>query len=325
MNRALRRGAPVALAVASALLLAGCAGGGTPEASETPAPTDGPAPCFDSKSGPLSDAITVDGAFGEANPTATFDKPLTADELQTSVVIEGDGDEAKSGTDANIIITMFNGTSGDLLVSQPAMLAIGDTTTLDPFRSAIECQPFGTRTVTVAPAASLYGDAGNESIGVAPGDTVVIVADVVDEYTAPALPTPGEWTENVPDITFNGDAEPTVVIPDVPTSPDLLLKVIEAGDGDVVQNGDQVTVNYLGLNWTTKETFDSSYARGQAATFGTGGVIPGFGAALVGQKVGTKLAVTIPPALGYGEAPSDNGLGGQTLLFVVEIVDTARG
>jgi peptidylprolyl isomerase len=55
-------------------------------------------------------------------------------------------------------------------------------------------------------------------------------------------------------------------------------------------------------------------------------VIPGFGAALVGQKVGTKLIVTIPPALGYGEEASDqNPLAGQTLVFVVEIQDTQAG
>ncbi|QEO14860.1 peptidylprolyl isomerase [Agromyces intestinalis] len=325
MNRAQRIAAPVALAASAALLLAGCAG--SPESTPTPTPTaDGALACFEAVSGPDSDAITVDGAFGEANPTATFTTPLSATDLQTTVVTEGDGEVAASGTSADLVITMINATTGEQIVSQPATLAIGDGSVLDSFRSAIDCQPYGTRTVTVAPPASLYGETGNETLGVGADDTVVIVADVIGEYVEPEpepLPTPAEWTENVPEVTRNGDAAPTIVIPDVAPSPDLELKVLEPGDGAEVGNGDSVTVNYVGINWDTKEQFDSSFDRGEPATFATSGVIPGFGAALVGQKVGTKLIVTIPPELGYGTAESANGLGGHTLVFYVEIVDTA--
>lgn len=326
MNRALRRTAPIALAAASALVLAGCAGSGEAPAESDAAATA--APCFEANSGALSDAVKVEGDFG-ATPTATFTAPLEAEELQTSVLIEGDGDETASGDSANVMITMFSGQSGEQLVSQSAPLAIGDTSLLDAFRSAIDCQPYGTRTVTVAPAASLYGDTGNESLGVAAGDTVVIVADVVDEYVEPTpepLPTPAEWTQNVPEVAFNGDKTPTVTIPKTDPSTELELKVLEEGDGTEVAQGDQVTVQYAGLTWDDGAVFDDSYSRGQAATFGTGEVIPGFGAALVGQKVGTKLIVTIPPALGYGEQPSDaNELAGRTLVFVVEITDTTAG
>ena len=125
----------------------------------------------------------------------------------------------------------------------------------------------------------------------------------------------------MPEVQFNGDEAPTVTIPDAEPSTELLVKVLEEGDGAEVQAGDTVTLHYQGLNWATKEIFDQSYGK-DAARFGTGDVIPGFGGALVGQTVGTKLVVTIPPALGYGEEESANGLGGQTLVFVVEIQDT---
>lgn len=324
MNRALRRTAPIALALSSALLLAGCSGSGETPAETTDAAATA-APCFEAKSGSVSDAVEVAGDFG-ATPTATFSAPLEAKELETSVVIEGDGDEAKSGTSANVMVTMFSGTSGEQLVSQEVPLAIGDTTLLDAFRSAIDCQPYGTRTVTVAPASALYGDTGNEALGVAAGDTVVIVADVVEEYVEPTpepLPTPAEWTENVPEVTFNGDKTPTVVFPQTDASGDLQLKVLKQGDGETVEDGDQVTVQYAGFTWDDGQLFDDSYSRGEPATFSTSGVIQGFGAALVGQKVGTQLIVTIPPALGYGAEPSEsNELAGRTLVFVVEITDT---
>jgi peptidylprolyl isomerase len=316
MNRALRMAAPVALAAASALVLAGCAGGGTEPTPSASASADA-AECMDVASGGLSDSVTADGAFGEA-PNATFEVPVETDELQRSILIEGDGDATEPGDVVDVVITMYNATSGEQLVSQPASLGVGDSSLLVGFTAAVDCVPIGSRTVTVAPAEDVYGEQGNESIGVAPGEAVVIVADITG-LTEQA--TPSEWTENVPEVTFNGDEAPTVVIPDTEPSPELQLKVLEEGDGDTVAAGDQVSVKYQGLNWATKEIFDQSYP-GEATTFGTDQVIAGFGAALVGQKVGTKLIVTIPPEFGYGTDAGAHELGGQTLVFVVEITGT---
>ncbi|MRG59408.1 hypothetical protein GE115_05905 [Agromyces sp. CFH 90414] len=317
MNRAMRRAVPVALAVTSALLLAGCAGG-------DPSPTDDPSAspaadaCQEISSGDLSDGVEVEGEFGEAAPTATFTTPIETDELQRTLLIEGDGETTASGDVVDVVISMYSSSSGEQLVSQPAQLGVGDETLLVGFTAAIDCVPIGSRTVTVAPAADVYGEQGNETIGVAPGEAVVIVADVIGEVEPL---TPVEWTENVPEVTFNGDEPPTVVIPDAPASTELELKILEEGDGDTVGEGDTVSVKYQGLNWATKEIFDQSYP-GEPAEFPTTGVIQGFGAALVGQKVGTKLIVTIPPEYGYGVEESENGLGGQTLVFVVEIEGT---
>ncbi|GGI46048.1 peptidylprolyl isomerase [Agromyces flavus] len=325
MNRALRRGAPIALVSLTALLLAGCAGSGTSPES-TPEATDEAAACLEVEAGEQSDAVEVEGDFGAA-PTATFETPLEADELQRTIAIEGDGDDTVSGDEVSAVVTAFKGSDGTQVFSQPASLTVGDGSLYEGFLAGVDCVPIGSRVVTVAPASSVYGDQGNEGIGVAAGETLVIVTDVQDIVEAEDLPTPGEWTENVPEVEFNGEEPPTVTIPDAEPSDELLVKVLEEGDGAEVQAGDTVTLYYQGLNWATKEIFDQSYGKdsgyGQnAAQFGTADVIPGFGGALVGQKVGTKLIVTIPPALGYGEEESANGLGGQTLVFVVEIQDT---
>ncbi|MFE5670837.1 FKBP-type peptidyl-prolyl cis-trans isomerase [Agromyces sp. NPDC056523] len=319
MNRALRRGAPFALVSVTALLLAGCAGSGTSPDSTAEA-TDEAAACLEVEAGEQSDAVEVEGEFGAA-PTATFETPLEADELQRTIAIEGDGDETVSGDEVSAVVTAFKGSDGTQVFSQPASLTVGDGSLYEGFLAGVDCVPIGSRVVTVAPASAVYGDQGNEGIGVAAGETLVIVTDVQEVVEAEDLPTPGEWTENVPEVEFNGEEPPTVTIPDADPSDELLVKVIEEGDGAEVQAGDTVTLHYQGLNWATKEIFDQSYGK-EAARFGTGDVIPGFGGALVGQKVGTKLIVTIPPALGYGEEESANGLGGQTLVFVVEIQDT---
>ena len=312
MNRALRRGAPVALATAAALLLAGCAGGSTPDAAETSAAAD----CLDVSSGSLSDGVKVEGEFG-APPTATFTTPVEAEKLERSVVIEGKGDSTKAGDDVNAIVSAFSGTTGEQVFSQPATIKAGDESVFEAFLAGIDCVPTGSRTVTVAPASTLYGEEGNPTIGIAAGETVVIVVDVQEPLKA------AKWTENVPEVKFGAEGEaPTVTLPATPPPAEYQLKVLEEGDGDEVKSGDNVTLQYQGTSWDTGEIFDQSYG-GEPAQFATDQVIQGFGAALVGQKVGTKLIVTIPPQYAYGTTPSEqNPLAGQTLVFLVEIEAT---
>jgi FKBP-type peptidyl-prolyl cis-trans isomerase len=310
MNRALRRAAPVALATAAALLLAGCAG--SPEPTETPAAAD----CMDVKSGSLSDGVEVEGDFG-ASPTATFTTPLEAKKLERSVVTKGDGDSTKAGDNVNAIVSAFSGTTGEQLFSQPATITAGDESVFEAFLAGIDCVPTGSRTVTVAPASTLYGDQGNETIGVAPGETLVIVVDVQEPLK------PAKWTKDVPDVKWGADgAAPTVTLPDTAPPAEYQLKVLEEGDGAEVKSGDNVTLDYQGTSWDTKEVFDQSYG-GDPAQFTTDAVIQGFGAALVGQKVGTKLIVTIPPQYAYGTDTAGGELAGQTLVFLIEIHDTA--
>lgn len=317
MNRALRRGAPIALASVTALLLAGCAGD---PAEPEPTASEEAAACLEVDAGEQSDAVEVDGEFG-ATATASFETPLEAEELQRTLDIEGDGDVTAPGDEVSVVVTAFKGSTGDQVFSQPTSLTIGDGSLYEGFLAGVDCVPIGSRVVTVAPASFVYGEQGNESIGVEPGETLVIVTDVQDVVEAEDLPTPSEWTENVPEVEFDGDGVPTVTIPDTEPPADYQLKVLEEGDGDTVEAGQVVSLHYQGLNWATKEIFDQSFGNPDPARFGTGDVIPGFGGALVGQKVGSKLIVTIPPALGYGEEESANGLGGQTLVFVVDILE----
>ncbi|MFD4421329.1 FKBP-type peptidyl-prolyl cis-trans isomerase [Agromyces sp. NPDC058484] len=314
MNRALRRATPVALATAAALLLAGCAAGGGPEGGTSDAD------CLDVSSGPLSDGVKVEGEFG-ASPTATFSAPLEADELERTVVIEGDGDVTEDGDKVNVIVSAYSGATGKEAFSQPATIPVGEEEVFEAFRSGVECLPVGTRSVTVAPASALYDGAGNETVGIAPGESVVIVIDVVEVQETPK---PAEWTKDVPEVKFGADgAAPTVTLPATPPPAEFQLKVLEEGDGDEVQAGDNVTLHYQGTSWDTGEVFDQSYG-GEPAQFTTDAVIQGFGAALVGQKVGTKLIVTIPPQYAYGTEKSEqNPLAGQTLVFLIEIEDTA--
>lgn len=94
-----------------------------------------------------------------------------------------------------------------------------------------------------------------------------------------------------------------------------------AGDGSGPRPAltDEVTVHYVGT-FTDGETFDSSVARGEPATFPLGGVIEGWqeGVALMG--VGDKVELAIPYQLAYGAGGKGPIPGGATLLFTVELL-----
>ena len=315
MNRALRRGAPIALAAAAALVLAGCAGGGDePAATETPS-ADG---CLTIPTGAASDGVQVSGEVG-SEPTVEFDSPVEVEASQRTVAESGDGDTTASGDQVNAQISLYNGTSGDAIFTDVGVLTVGDAQLLPAFLAGIDCVPVGSRVVTVVPPAELYGESGNEQLGLSGEDSVVIVTDVLEIVQPPEA---GEWTENVPEVTDGADGIPSVKIPDAEANPELQIAVLEEGDGAEVQAGDDVTLDYQGTSWDTGEVFDQSYGKDQV-TFSTGGgLIPGFTAALVGQKVGTKLLVTIPPEFAYGEeGTSGHELEGQTLVFLIEIHD----
>lgn len=100
------------------------------------------------------------------------------------------------------------------------------------------------------------------------------------------------------------------------TASGLQYQVVTEGTGRTPAIGDTVTVHYKGTLVDGTE-FDSSYKRGQPASFPVAGVIPGWTEALQLMKVGTKAQLVIPPELAYG---SNGPLANQVLLFDVELL-----
>ncbi len=107
----------------------------------------------------------------------------------------------------------------------------------------------------------------------------------------------------------------------VTTLPDgLQYKILTAGTGPKPSATDSVVCNYKGtlLNGTE---FDSSYKRGQPATFGVSQVIKGWTEALQLMPVGSKWQLFIPSGLAYGERGAGGDIGpNSTLIFEVELI-----
>jgi FKBP-type peptidyl-prolyl cis-trans isomerase FklB len=100
----------------------------------------------------------------------------------------------------------------------------------------------------------------------------------------------------------------------------LQYKVLSPGTGPKPTAGDSVVCNYRGTLINGTE-FDSSYKRGEPATFPVSGVIKGWTEALQLMPVGSKWQLFVPADLAYGERSPDPEIGpGSTLIFEVELL-----
>lgn len=106
------------------------------------------------------------------------------------------------------------------------------------------------------------------------------------------------------------------------TESGLQYEVIEPGDGPRPAPDDEVTLNYRGTLIDGTQ-FDSSYDRGEPATFSLGGVIPGFAEGIQLMPVGSTYRLYIPPELGYGPQGGPGGgiAPNSALIFDVELLE----
>jgi FKBP-type peptidyl-prolyl cis-trans isomerase FklB len=105
----------------------------------------------------------------------------------------------------------------------------------------------------------------------------------------------------------------------VTTKSGLQYRIVTAGKGNAPKPTDQVTVHYKGTLLDGTE-FDSSYKRGEPATFPVDGVIKGWQEALVLMKPGAKWELFIPPELAYDLQSPPAIPPGSALRFDVELL-----
>lgn len=307
---------------AATLLLAGCSGSGSPQATGTPAPSADASCLADLSSGAGSDAVSVEGSGAEAKVTVPEGTEIP--EAQRSVITEGDGDEVLPGdlvslryqlvdaTTNEVLSTSERGPDGVLSALLPAQQPqqIVDPTQSTVFTVAAECLPIGSSVVLTLPAAQE---------GMHPS---ILYVETIEELPTTAWGEQVDPTEGMPSVELDDSGAPTITIPDGDAPAETEVALLKEGDGAVVGSGDLVTVQYRGVKWSDGSEFDSSWSRDAAPSqFQTTGVVTGFRLALEGQKVGSQVVVAMPPKDAYG-ASEGNELQNESLVFVVDILAT---
>jgi len=129
-------------------------------------------------------------------------------------------------------------------------------------------------------------------------------------------------------ISTDTSTKPTIEAPSGPPPTELVSTDIVEGDGATAEAGDEVKVEYVGVDYSTGKQFDASWDNGQPFSFQLGGsqVIPGWDQGVAGMKVGGRRELIIPPDLAYGAQGSPPAIGPDaTLIFVIDLLDVKPG
>jgi FKBP-type peptidyl-prolyl cis-trans isomerase len=277
--------------------------------------------------------VKVSGAFG-TQPDVSFPQSKPGDGLEVSTPIEGKGAEIAFG---DLVVADYVGyrwnQSGDKLIAssyagggQPGAFPSGKL--VPGLNKALMGTRVGSRVVAVIPPKDGYGAAGSPQLQVTAGDSLVFVLDVVATYPknaavkGKALP---QGDARLPQVGAAGPGQaPTVTMPHTSPPAKPRFRTLVQGTGEPVRPGQLLALQYTGAFWRDGRVFDSSWSTGQvfSTTIGKGQVVKGWDLGLVGQRVGSRVLLVVPPAWGYGsKGLKQAGIKGtDTLVFVVDIV-----
>ena len=289
--------------------------------------------CGSSAPPPANSSVTAKGSFG-STPKVTIPKEKASSTLAVKTLVQGKGAAIKKSDLflSNFTIYVWSGKTNKLLdstySSSPQVLP---ASLLPGIESAVTGKKLGSRVVAVIPPKEGYGSSGNSQLGVKGTDTLVFVLDLIQKYSSGTVGATGSQTSSgggsLPTVTAVTGKAPTIKIPKNVTPPKTLVtKTLVKGTGATVAKGQDLVAQYVGVNWRTGKVFDSSWSRSLPYSFKVGAspsqVIPGWDKGLVGQTVGSRVLLVIPPSDAYGSAgQSQAGIKGtDDLVFVVDIV-----
>jgi FKBP-type peptidyl-prolyl cis-trans isomerase len=328
----MRRRRAAALATTSLLAVAVIAGCGSSSSSSGAAASS--ASSSASASTGTSSSVTATGGFGKA-PTVTIPAATASTALYTKTVIQGSGPALTSTQSllGDFVMYVWSGKTHKLIGSTytEGVPTLFTGSLLPGLSTALEGQKVGSRVLAVIPPKDAFGATGNSQIGVGANDTVVFVIDMLKSFDNTAGVSGTQTSSgggSLPKVTAGAAGKsPTITIPDTAAPKTLEVKTLIKGTGPVVKKGDYIVVQYTGMNWRTKKVFDSSWSRSEpwATEIGEGQVIKGWDDGLVGQTVGSRVLLVIPPSDGYGKTGSSSAgiKGTDTLVFVIDIIDAS--
>lgn len=290
-------------------------------ASSVPPPkvVDGPVP-----------AITAGAKFGE-KPTVAKGSGDPSKDLAVRTVIAGTGATVAEG---DFIQANYLGQVWDTAKvfdnsydrKTPLVIQLAQGSIIDGWRYALVGRKAGSRVEMAVPPTWGYGKQGNTQAGIKGTDTLVFVVDIENTFNAKSSAKGKDVAQDdakLPKVGTNTDGKaPSIDVPKAAAPTKLVAEYVIEGDGEEVKADSSVLVQYEGVLWDTGKEFDSTYSRGQLTSFSLQQVVKGWAQGLTGKKVGSRVLIVIPPALGYGDnPPSGSGIKkDSTLVFSVDIL-----
>ncbi len=284
--------------------------------------------CAGFETGAQVESISVTGALDQ-KPVVSFPSPLSAESIQSRVVIAGEGPVFTGRNLIEFEFAGYNGGNGQLIQQTSFDGTQTQTGAFGPgevpnFCEALAGAKEGSRIVAIIPPDQAHSGEGVPALGVGAADAFIFVIDLKRVFLEKATGDSVAPEAGLPTVVTTPHGVPGVTIPSSAAPTELRVAQLIRGAGEVVEEGQKVTLHYSGFLWDSSEKFDSSWDSGEAVQFQMqdGALIEGFLSAVIGQPVGSQVIAVIPPALGYGDAGAGTIPPGATLVFVIDILGT---
>lgn len=247
--------------------------------------------------------------------------------LAAADTIEGIGHLASKGEKVTIQYVGYDYETGKKFVSswdqgKPFTFTVGKGEVIQGWEEGLEGIEGGDRRELVLPPDLTEGP---YPPGIPKGKAVVFVVDAIPSAPPKGEKSPSPKPKPEPEkkTPTTNKTKPKVKVPSGPPPKKLVIKELEKGKGPEAKIGDEVTVEYVGVDYKTGKQFDASWDRGEPFSFelGVGQVIAGWEQGIEGMKVGERRELVIPPELGYGAAGAPPAIPpNETLVFVVDLL-----
>lgn len=247
------------------------------------------------------DRIHVSGSVGRI-PTLSLSGPVSVASSKMIELETGNGREITADSPLIVSITSFDGETGQLLSAEGrgrVQVGSANSETFDPtLLDGVIGKTEGSRVLFVRPVSS--GTDRKTELNVVDIMHSAASGEAVEDPGGPLKVT---MTETGPNIAHEDGDPPST----------LTVQTLVRGDGQQVQSEDNVLVQYVTASWGDSVVHESTWWTGVPQVLNMKSAMPGVRVALLDQRVGTRVAITIPPEQASGDA---------TLTMVVDIIAT---
>ncbi|MEO6530898.1 MAG: FKBP-type peptidyl-prolyl cis-trans isomerase [Specibacter sp.] len=318
----------LALLLPLLLLATACSPGSSDPAAPAPSASVSIPP---SNAEVLASVKVQDLGKGKA-PKVTFDTPLAIKAESMRLVTPGDGAQIRDGQIIAFQQVMLNAADGKTIGESFTKEQSNKITLDENFKTqfALVHSTFASAKVgafiaygtPAVPAVAATAQAAAQPEQPA----AMSVFKVISATDAPAVVKPLSKPEGdtvtppagLPTVKDNDKGTPVITVGSAKAPTELVSQNLITGKGAALKSSDTIVANYVGVNFVGGEIFDSSFDRGEPATFPLKGVIEGWTKGLTGKTVGSRVLLVIPKAQAYGDAGQGKAKG--DLVFVVDIL-----
>lgn len=272
------------------------------------------------------DQIKVSGEDGKA-PKVGEAWPLAIAKTESKILKEGTGEKVDKNATLKVNYVGVNGRTGKEFDSSYKRGTTADfplAQVVPGFAKGLVGKHQGDRVLIMMPGSDGYDSQGGApQAGIMKGDSLIFVVDIVaiplpkatGETVKPAagLPTVKE-VQGAPAVTIGKATKPNK----------LVVQPLIKGKGAAVTAHDSIDVKYRTYAWSSGELIEDGYS-GEPVTGSMNSVIPGWKKGLIGQTVGSRVMLIVPPADAYPNGSTNPPVKkGETLIYVIDILSAQK-